>query len=209
MWRPNPDEDPMMTNAQLLGPLARARTDEIVVTAMSTVRPWGRLSDHDLDFASADSAMGHTADLALGLALAQPARKVVCLNGDGSMMMTLGTLATIVESGAENLVLFVIDNGSYEITGNQKVPGAGVVEWTGIATAAGFPRTYRFEDAGEYAESIGEILSGEGPVFVQVRVERGNARPISRSEIEEARYIKTSLADWSRRMRAALTEESS
>jgi len=52
---------------------------------MSVTRPWGRLSSHDLDFASADSAMGHTADLALGIALAQPARKVICLNGDGSM----------------------------------------------------------------------------------------------------------------------------
>jgi thiamine pyrophosphate-dependent acetolactate synthase large subunit-like protein len=199
----------MMKTVEILEPLARLRSDEIVVTAMSTVRPWGLLSDHDLDFASADSAMGHTADLALGLALAQPGRKVICLNGDGSMMMTLGTLATIVESGAKNLVLFVVDNGTYEITGNQKVPGAGVVDWVALAAAAGFQRTYRFEDAGAYAENLEEILDGEGPVFVQVRVERGEARPISRSQIEEARYIKTSMADWSRRMRAALTEEDS
>jgi len=198
-----------MTNAELLEPLARARTDEIVVTAMSTVRPWGRLSDHDLDFASADSAMGHTADLALGLALAQPGRKVICLNGDGSMMMTLGTLVTVIESGARNLVLFVVDNGTYEITGNQKVPGAGVVDWVAIAEAAGFRRTYSFEDAAVYAVTLEEILDGEGPVFVQVKVERGNARPISRSEIEEARYLKTSMADWSRSMRATLTKENS
>jgi thiamine pyrophosphate-dependent acetolactate synthase large subunit-like protein len=197
----------MMTNAELLEPLARARVDEIVVTSMSTVRPWGRLSDHDLDFASADSAMGHTADLALGLALAQPDRKVICLNGDGSMMMTLGTLATIIESGAENLILFVIDNGTYEITGNQKVPGAGVVDWVALARAVGFPRTYEFDDAAAYEGTLEEIMSGAGPVFVQVRVERGDARPISRSQIEEARYIKTSMADWSRRMRATLMEE--
>jgi thiamine pyrophosphate-dependent acetolactate synthase large subunit-like protein len=197
----------MMTNAQLLELLARARTDEIVVTSMSTVRPWGRLSDGDLDFASADSAMGHTADLALGLALAQPDRKVICLNGDGSMMMTLGTLATIIESGVENLILFVIDNGTYEITGNQKVPGAGVVDWEALAVAAGFPRTYQFSDAAQYEATLGAILAGEGPVFVQVCVERGDARPISRSQIEEARYIQTSMADWSRRMRAALMEE--
>jgi thiamine pyrophosphate-dependent acetolactate synthase large subunit-like protein len=197
----------MVTIAQLLEPLAKARTDEIVVTAMSTVRPWGRLSDHVLDFASADSAMGHTADLALGLALAQPGRKVLCLNGDGSMMMTLGTLATIVESGAKNMVLFVVDNGTYEITGNQKVPGAGVVDWAALAVAAGFRRSYQFEDVAAYEMTLGEVLSGEGPVFVWVRVERGEARPISRSRIEEARYLKTSIADWSRKMRAALVEE--
>ena len=79
----------VLTVAQLLGPLARYRTNEAVVTTMSVVRPWGILSDSDLDFASADSAMGHAADLALGLALAQPARKVVCVNGDGSMLMSL------------------------------------------------------------------------------------------------------------------------
>ena len=84
---------------------------------MSVVRPWGRLSDHDLDFASADSAMGHAADLALGIALARPERKVVCLNGDGSMLMCLGTLATAVGMGATNFILFVADNGEFEISG--------------------------------------------------------------------------------------------
>jgi sulfopyruvate decarboxylase subunit beta len=179
------------------------------VTTMSVVRPWGRYSDHDLDFASADSAMGHAADLALGIAMAQPQRRVICLNGDGSMLMSLGTLVTIVEAGVTNLILFVCVNGTYEITGNQKVPGAGMADWVALAAAAGFPRTYRFDDSRAYAEKVEEVLEDEGPVFVQVRVQRGNARPISRSQIEEARYIKTSMADWSRRMRAALTEENS
>ena len=67
----------MLTTRELLAPLARRRTDEVVVTTMSTVRPWGRLSDHRLDFASADSAMGHAADLALGIALARPERRVI------------------------------------------------------------------------------------------------------------------------------------
>ncbi len=92
---------PLLTKDQLLRPLAALRTNEVVVTCMSVTRPWGRLSDHDLDFASADSAMGHTADLALGIALAQPSRKVICLNGDGSMLMNLGTLVTIAGSRRE------------------------------------------------------------------------------------------------------------
>ena len=121
----------MLTSAQLLEPLARHRTDEIVVTTMSVTRPWGRLSDSPLDFASADAAMGHTADLALGIALARPDRKVVCLNGDGSMLMTLGTLVTIIGSGATNMLLVVVENGSYEITGHQPVPGAGKVDFAG------------------------------------------------------------------------------
>jgi sulfopyruvate decarboxylase subunit beta len=194
----------MLTKDELLVPLVRHRTHEVVVTCMSVTRPWGRLSSHDLDFASADSAMGHTADLALGIALAQPSRRVICLNGDGSMLMTLGTLATVVASGARNMVLFVLENGTYEITGNQPVPGAGHMDFPGLARASGFPRVYSFQQAEEYERVLPEILSGEGPVFVHVEMEPGSEGPISRSEREEARYLKTSLAEWSREFRRAI-----
>ena len=194
----------MLTKHQVLEPLARLRSDEIVVTTMGVVRPWAQYSDSDLDFASADSAMGHAADLALGVAIAQPSRKVICLNGDGSMLMSLGTLVTIVESGVRNLILFVIVNGTYEITGNQRTPGAGRIDLDSMARAAGFERTYRFDDAAEYRAGLDEILHSDGPVFVCVDVEPGSEGPISRSATEEARYLKTSLADWSQRFRAAL-----
>jgi thiamine pyrophosphate-dependent acetolactate synthase large subunit-like protein len=194
----------MLTRDQLLLPLARLRSTEVVVTCMSVTRPWGRLSDHDLDFASADSAMGHTADLALGLALSQPARKVVCLNGDGSMLMSLGTLVTVVEADARNLVLFVLENGAYEITGNQPIPGAGRLDFPGLARAAGFGRVYAFSRAAEYEALLPEALAGEGPVFVSVVVEPGSEGPISRSPREDARYLQTSLAEWSREFRRAL-----
>jgi thiamine pyrophosphate-dependent acetolactate synthase large subunit-like protein len=180
------------------------RTNEVVVTCMGVTRPWGRISDHDLDFASADSAMGHTADLSLGIALAQPARKVVCLNGDGSMLMTLGTLATVVETGARNYILFVLENGAYEITGNQPIPGAGRLDFPGMARAAGFPRVYSFEDGESYEATLGEILSVPGPVFVRVAMEPGSEGPISRGPAEEARYLKTSLAHCALRFREAL-----
>jgi len=195
----------VLTRAQLLGPLARHRTDQVVVTTMSVTRPWGRISDSDLDFGSADSAMGHTADLALGVALARPERIVVCLNGDGSMLMTLGTLATAVGTGAANFVLFVVENGSYEITGHQPIPGSGRVDFAGLARAAGFSRVFSFADAEAYAAAVPDLLTTPGPTFVHVRVERGREGPISRTEAEEARYLRSSLADWSRTMRHALT----
>lgn len=203
-----PRVPPVLTKDELLLPLSRLRTHEVLVTCMSATRPWGRLSSHDLDFASADSAMGHTADLALGIALAQPSRKVICLNGDGSMLMTLGTLATVVGSGATNLILFVLENGTYEITGNQAIPGAGLVDFAGFARAAGFPRVYSFRRAEDYEAALPGILTGEGPVFVGVEMEAGGEGPISRSDREEARYLKTSLAEWSREFRGALTRRS-
>lgn len=171
---------------------------------MGAVRPWGRYSNSDLDFASADSAMGHAADLALGVAMAQPNRKVICLNGDGSMLMTLGTLATIVESGADNLILFVLVNGTYEITGNQGIPGRGKIDFAGLARAAGFPRVYEFGDAAAYADALPEILGGTGPVCVCIAVEPGSEGPISRRAAEESHYLQVSLAESARRVRNAL-----
>ena len=196
----------MLTKDDLLRPLAAARTDEVVVTCMSVTRPWGRISNHDLDFASADSAMGHTADLALGIALAQPSRRVICLNGDGSMLMSLGTLVTIAGTGPKNLVLFVLENGTYEITGNQPVPGAGRVDFPGLARSAGFPRVYSFNRDVGFEAALPEILDADGPVFVGIGMERGTEGPISRSGREESRYLQTSLAHCSAKFRRAITE---
>jgi len=195
----------MLTKDQLLEPLARHRKDAVVITTMGTVRPWGKYSRSELDFASADSAMGHAADLALGIALAQPRRKVICLNGDGSMLMTLGTLVTIIQSGVKNLVLFIIQNSTYEITGNQPVPGASQVDYVTLARGAGFERAYFFEDAQEYAARLPEALGGDGPVVIVVRVAPGSEGPLARGENEEADYLKTSLAESAHRLRTVLS----
>jgi sulfopyruvate decarboxylase subunit beta len=194
----------MLTRAQFLEPLARLRTDEIVVTTMSVVRGWGELSQHPLDFASADSAMGHAADLALGIALAQPNRRVICLNGDGSMLMSLGTLATIVQARAQNLILFVAQNDTYEITGNQPIPGAGLIDFAAMARAAGFPRAFNFDDAREYALRLDEILHLPGPTFVCAHVEHRAEGPLKRGDDAEAHYLRTSLAEAARELRAKL-----
>jgi len=195
-----------MTRDQLLQPLAELRGRSVVVTCMSITRPWGAYSSSELDFASADSAMGHTADFALGIALAQPQRKVICLNGDGSMLMTLGTLATVTAAGAANLVLFVIQNDTYEITGNQEIPAGGRIDFPMLARGAGFRRVFFFEDPDAYREALPEVLSGDGPVFVAVRVERGSEGPISRSAKERSQYLRVSLARSAHDLRKALAK---
>jgi thiamine pyrophosphate-dependent acetolactate synthase large subunit-like protein len=197
----------MVSRDQILEPLARRRTDEVVVTTMSVVRPWGSYSDHDLDFASADSAMGHAADLALGVAMAQPERTVICLNGDGSMLMSLGTLVTIIESGVTNLILFVAVNRTYEITGNQPIPAAERVDFAAIARGAGFKRVFEFDEPDGYEQRLDDILSAPGPTFVCLHGEPGSEGPIDRKPKEHARYLQVSLADWSLQMRRVLTEE--
>jgi thiamine pyrophosphate-dependent acetolactate synthase large subunit-like protein len=193
-----------MTRDDVLRPLSRQRGEAVVVTTMGAVRPWARLSDSGLDFASADSAMGHAADFALGVALARPRRKVVCLNGDGSMLMSLGTLVTIVASGARNLILFVLQNDTYELTGNQSIPGAGRVDFPAMARAAGFARVHEFAEAGAYENALPGILEGDGPVFVVVKVEPGAEGPLGRGPEQSAAYLRPSLAESARALRRAL-----
>lgn len=195
----------MMTKDELLAPLARHRGDHIVVTTMGMVRPWARHSGDSLDFASADSAMGHAADFALGVALARPERRVICLNGDGSMLMSLGTLVTIADSGARNLVLFVVENGTYEVTGNQRIPGAGHADFAALARAAGFPRAVRFEDAAAYASALPDLLGAPGPLCVVAVVEPGHEGPLGRGPKQAEAYLKASLADSVRELRRTLS----
>ena len=194
----------MLTKRELLGPLAELRGDAVVVTCMGVTRPWGEISSSEWDFASADSAMGHSADLALGIALARPRRKVICLNGDGSMLMTLGTLATIVEARPANMVLFVVQNDTYEITENLPIPAASRIDFPLLARAAGFERVYEFDRPDRYRQGLVEVLSGDGPVFVGVRVEKGSEGPISRSDRERSRYLQVSIAESAHRLRKAL-----
>lgn len=197
----------MLTQREFLEPLARRRREEIVVTTMSLVRPWGRLSRHELDLAYADSAMGHAQSLALGLALAQPRRRVLCLNGDGSMLMSLGSLVTIAQTRPRNLILFVAQNNTYEVSGNQKIPGAGMVDFAGIAQACGFPQAFAFDDAHEYDARLDEILHLEGPVFVVVQLAPGAEPPPNRRQTEDVPYLRGSLADAVHRLRQVLSEE--
>jgi thiamine pyrophosphate-dependent acetolactate synthase large subunit-like protein len=194
----------MMKREECLGAIAARRTDEVVVTTMGAVAPWARVSECERDFASVDSGMGHAADFALGLALARPDLKVVVLNGDGSMLMSLGTLVTVMDSGARNLVLFVLENGTYEVTGNQALPGAGRFSFAGMARAAGFGRTYEFRDLKTLERDLPEVLSGQGPVFVTLFVEPGDEGPPKRAGDNPIPYLRDTLAGSAHRLRETL-----
>ena len=116
----------------------------------------------------------------------------------------VGTLATAVGSGATNYILFVVENGTFEITGHQPIPGAGRVDFGALARGAGFSRVFRFEDADLFASSLPELLNTPGPTFIHVLVERGSEGPIGRRPEEDTRYLQVSLSDWSRVFRQAL-----
>jgi thiamine pyrophosphate-dependent acetolactate synthase large subunit-like protein len=148
------------------------RQDQIVITSMGSAREWPKLSNHPLDFHYAPSTMGGAVPLGLGLALAQPHREVMVLSGDGSLLMSLGCLITVIDSGATNLSIVLFDNGVYEVTGGQKTAAAGNgVNFAGIAQAAGFPNVGYFRSLGDWRRRAGGLFAQPGPRFVWLVVE--------------------------------------
>ena len=117
--------------------------------------------------------MGHAADFAMGIALAQPDRSVWVLNGDGSMLMSLGTLVTVCQTPAPNLVLFVLQNNTFEVIGNQSIPGAGMISMVQMARGAGFKRAYEFDNTIDMSQRLPPLLGEHGLTFVNLLIERG------------------------------------
>lgn len=147
------------------------RDDDIVITTMSPARDWMTLPQHARDLVLVPSAMSHAASIGLGLALSQPQRRVIICNGDGSMLMNLGSLVSIAAAGVTNVVVLVFENGTYEVTGSQLVPGAGIVDFAAIARGAGFESVFEYSDLAAWREDVGRVLEAAGPTFAVLHVE--------------------------------------
>jgi thiamine pyrophosphate-dependent acetolactate synthase large subunit-like protein len=115
-------------------------------------------------------AMGAVSMMGLGLALAQPKRKVLVITGDGEILMSLGALATIAVEKPPNLTIAVLDNERFGETGMQKTHTASGVDLAGMAVAAGI-RTSRIVRTAEEVTAIRDLAhQGKGPVFAQVKI---------------------------------------
>lgn len=125
-------------------------------------------------------SMGMSSSIGLGLALAQE-RKVVALDGDGSLLMNLGSLVTIYNQDPENFILILLDNECYGSTGSQ-CTYASTVNLSKITEAVGFKNIFQFKENLD----LTRVLKADGPVFVHVKVEPGNADvPVIDMEPEE------------------------
>ena len=144
---------------------------DVVITTMTPARDWMLLPQNPRDLVLVPSAMSHATSMGLGLALAQPNRRVIVCNGDGSMLMNLGSLVSIVSAGVANMIVIVFANGTYEVTGSQPVPGAAGVDFGTIAVGAGFGSVFEFADLDDWRRSIAEVFAAPGPAFVTLRVQ--------------------------------------
>jgi len=114
--------------------------------------------------------MGGAAATGLGLAIAQPDKQVMVVDGDGSLLMALGGLASIAGAAPANYYHFLMVNGVYETSGKQTTPGGEKVDFAAMALAAGYKAAYTFDDLGVLRERVPGILKQEGPVFIAVKV---------------------------------------
>jgi sulfopyruvate decarboxylase subunit beta len=167
-----------MSLVESLAALHEVRRDEIVITTMAAAREWQKLGKSPLDFVLVPSSMGQATSLGLGIALARPERTVVVCNGDGSMLMNLGSLVTITAQAPRNFVVIVFDNGVYEITGSQPTPAApplrrdaDKVDLAAMARACGFRYVWAYHDISSWRVHVAEIIRAPGPAFVHLLIE--------------------------------------
>ncbi|MBI2317340.1 MAG: thiamine pyrophosphate-binding protein [Betaproteobacteria bacterium] len=159
-----------MKRDDCLKALARQRTGEIVVAVYKAAQEWIQIAPHPLNY-TFTGAMGQGSSHGLGLALGRPDKRVVVLDGDGSLLMNLGTLVTIANAAPKNFVHCVLENGTYETNGAVPIPGAGKISFSAFARAAGYPKTYAISSLEEWERELGTILHEPGPILVDLKVE--------------------------------------
>lgn len=141
----------------------------VVAGLGSTAWDCAAAGDHDLTFPMW-GAMGCAAMTGLGLALAQPQRRVLVVTGDGEMLMGLGSLATIGVQQPKNLAVVVIDNEHYGETGMQRTHTAHGVDLAAMARAAGFASATLLREAAGVPALRRAVHEAAGPIFAQVKV---------------------------------------
>jgi len=150
------------------------RGDLLVVTGLGAPS-WDAAAagDHALTFPMW-GAMGAAAMIGLGLALAQPKRRVLVITGDGEMLMGLGALPTIAVKSPNNLAVVVLDNERYGETGMQTTHTAGPADLAAMAIGAGFPVAADIFDEDGLAETLPRIRSEPGPLFFDIKIRAEN-----------------------------------
>ena len=116
-------------------------------------------------------SMGLACPIALGVALAQPERGVIALEGDGSILMSLGCLATIGKIAPRNLTIIVWDNGLYQITGKQPTATAGSTDIVAVAKAAGIPNAQWVRTEAHFDQLLSRRFADDGPLFLAAKID--------------------------------------
>ena len=155
---------------EVVAELLKDRDDMLVVAGLGA-SAWDvtAAGDHPLNF-PLWGAMGGAVAVGLGLAMAQPKRRILVITGDGEILMGLGSLATVAVQRPPNLCIVVLDNERYGETGMQLTHTAGDIDLAAVASACGIPACRTVTDAKGLASCLPQIRNDVGPVFANIKV---------------------------------------
>jgi thiamine pyrophosphate-dependent acetolactate synthase large subunit-like protein len=160
----------MLDRRELVRQLLIDRGDLLIVSGLgSATYDVAAAGDHPLNF-YLWGAMGGTAMIGLGLALAQPQRRVAVLTGDGDMLMGIGSLATIGVKQPKNLSIVVLDNAHYGETGMQASATKAGIDLVAVALGCRFRQAHAISRIEEAADVRNLLHQGEGPILVSARI---------------------------------------
>ena len=163
--------------------------EELVVTNIGAVRhEWQAMRPHPANYHLQN--LGLTSSMALGLALALPHRKVVAFDGDGSLLLNLGSLATIANQHPRNLIHIVFDNECYESSRGAPTATAGQADLAAIARGAGFANVMTAKTLAEFEERFLRALKSNDLYFILAKVEAGAGDvPAAALDSQENKYL--------------------
>lgn len=175
----------MMRRDECFRRIAELRGEAIVVSTYTSAFEWREISPSGLNYFSV-GAMGQASSHALGLALGLPGQKVVVLDGDGSLLMNLGSLVTIANAAPRNYHHFVFLNGVYEVNGAHPIPGQGKIDFAAMAAAAGYAHVETFSQLQAFDANVEKFLAQPGPALAVMKIEPGEAYPRDYAYIHSA-----------------------
>lgn len=171
-------EDAIRTVAAALGP-----KDVIVSTTGMISRELFEYrtacgQGHERDFLTVGS-MGHASQIALGIALEKPDRRIWCFDGDGATLMHMGSLAIVAAQAPVNLVHVVFNNGAHDSVGGQPTVGLKI-NLSGVAEAVGYKNVYSVDCKESLEKVLDDVIAADGPLLLEVKVRKGNRKDLGR-----------------------------
>ena len=133
---------------------------------------------HERDFLTVGS-MGHASQIALGIALAQPERRVWCFDGDGAAIMHLGSMAIVASKAPQHYVHVVFNNGAHDSVGGQPTVGLKM-DLPAVAKAVGYKAVYSVDNKADLEAILAKASGFEGPTLLEVKVRKGNRKDLGR-----------------------------
>jgi len=160
-----------------------SKEDIIISTTGKTSRELFEIREknnqtHKYDFLTVGS-MGHSSSIALGIALNKPNKKIWCIDGDGAVLMHMGSMALIGQNNVKNFIHIIINNGAHESVGGQPTVAKNI-DLTQIALGCGYKKAYSISDLDGLKIILNEIINQEGPILLEIKSAIGSRADLGR-----------------------------